>query len=157
VKQGEVLMKERERRKIAAEEMAGKVGVPMDRYLAIEAGDSPAEQWGPAIRDLAVALGAYTTRMFAPSGKAADTRPGQAGELIRKHREARQLGAPEVAAKLGISPEDYARIESGSSEIEEWGPFFLRFAEALENGFPVFNLFHPFGLPFEKLSLEDYH
>jgi transcriptional regulator with XRE-family HTH domain len=156
VKQGEVLMKERERRQIPAEEMAGRLGLPVDRYLEIEAGDSPAERWGPAIRELAVALGAYTTRMFAPSGKAADTRPGQAGELIRKHRESRQLGAAEVAAKLGISAEEYAGIESGSSEIEEWGPFFLRFAEALENGFPVFNLFHPFGLPFEKLSLEDY-
>lgn len=156
MKQGEVLMKERERRKIPAEEMAGKLGLPLDRYLAIEAGDSPAERWGPAIRDLAVALGAYTSRMFAPSGRSADTRPGQAGELIREHRESRQLGAEEVAAKIGVSPEEYSRIESGSSEIEEWGPFFLRFAETLENGFPVFNLFHPFGLPFEKLSLEDY-
>jgi transcriptional regulator with XRE-family HTH domain len=156
MKQGEVLMKERERRKIPAGEMAGKLGLPLDRYLEIEAGDSPVERWGPAIRELAVALGVPTSRMFAPSGKAADTRPGQAAELIRQHREARQLGAAEVAAKLGISAEEYDRIESGSSEIEEWGPFFLRFAEALENGFPVFNLFHPFGLPFEKLSLEDY-
>jgi len=156
VKQGEVLMKERERRKISTEEMAGKVGLPLDRYLEIEAGNSPAERWGPAIRDLAVALQVPTSRMFATSGKSADTKPGQAAELIRGHREARQLSADDMAGKMGITPEEYAQVESGSSEIEEWGPFFLRFAESLENGFPVFNLFHPFGLPFEKLSLEDY-
>lgn len=156
MKQGEVLMKERERRKISADEMAGKVGLPLDRYLDIEAGNSPAERWGPAIRELAVALGVPTSRMFATSGKSADTRPGQAAELIRGHRETRKLGAADVAAKMGLSPEEYSQVESGSSEIEEWGPFFLRFAESLEQGFPVFNLFHPFGLPFEKLSLEDY-
>ncbi|HSU84466.1 MAG TPA: helix-turn-helix transcriptional regulator [Thermoanaerobaculia bacterium] len=156
MKQGEVLMKERERRKISAEEMAGKVGLPLDRYLEIEAGNSPAERWGPAIRDLAVALQVPTSRMFATSGKSADTKPGQAAELIRGHREAHKLSAADVAGKMGITPEEYDQVESGGSEIEEWGPFFLRFAESLENGFPVFNLFHPFGLPFEKLSLEDY-
>lgn len=156
MKQGEVLMKERERRKISAEEMAGKVGLPVDRYLEIEAGNSPAERWGPAIRELAVALQVPTSRMFATSGKSADTKPGQAAGLIRGHREAHQLSEGDVAGKMGLSPEEYAQVESGSSEIEEWGPFFLRFAESLEQGFPVFNLFHPFGLPFEKLSLEDY-
>jgi transcriptional regulator with XRE-family HTH domain len=149
-------MKERERRKISADEMAGRVGLPVDRYLDIEAGNSPAERWGPAIRELAVALQVPTSRMFATSGKSADTKPGQAAGLIRGHRETRQLSADEVAGKMGLSPEEYAQVEAGSSEIEEWGPFFLRFAESLENGFPVFNLFHPFGLPFEKLSLEDY-
>jgi hypothetical protein len=143
VKQGEVLMKERERKKLSAE-----------KYRDVEAGNSPAERWGPAIRDLAVALNVPTSRMFAPSGKSADTRPGQAGELIRKHREARQLSPEQVAEKTGLSAEEYTGIESGSSEIEELGPFFLRFAEVIEQ--PVFNLFHPFGLPFEKLTLEDY-
>jgi hypothetical protein len=59
-----------------------------------------------------------------------------------------------VAEKTGLSAEEYTGIESGSSEIEELGPFFLRFAEVIEQ--PVFNLFHPFGLPFEKLTLDDY-
>jgi transcriptional regulator with XRE-family HTH domain len=154
VKQGEVLMKERERKKISAEEMAEKLGVTPERYRDIEAGNSPAERWGPAIRDLAVTLNVPTSRMFAPSGKSADTRPGQAAELIRKHRETRQLSPEQVAEKLGITAEDYNAIESGSSEIEEYGPLFLRFAEVIEQ--PVFNLFHPFGLPFEKLTLDDY-
>ncbi|HYX22833.1 MAG TPA: hypothetical protein VFC23_01685, partial [Thermoanaerobaculia bacterium] len=60
----------------------------------------------------------------------------------------------QVAEKIGLSAEDYAANESGSSEIEEYGPLFLRFAETIEQ--PVFNLFHPFGLPFEKLTLDDY-
>lgn len=156
MKQGEVMMKERERRKLAVETVAEKMGVSPERYLEIEAGNSPAERWGPAIRELAVALGVPTSRMFAPSGKSADTRPGQAGELIRKHRESRGLKPDEVAGKMGLSPDEYAQVEAGSSEIEEWGPFFLRFAETLEQGFPVFNLFHPLGLPLEKLSVEDY-
>jgi transcriptional regulator with XRE-family HTH domain len=154
VKQGEVLMKERERKKLSAEEMAEKLGVSPEKYRDVEAGNSPAERWGPAIRDLAVALNVPTSRMFAPSGKSADTRAGQAGELIRKHREARQLTPEQVVEKTGLTAEEYAGIESGTSEIEELGPFFLRFAEVIEQ--PVFNLFHPFGLPFEKLTLDDY-
>ncbi|HYX22598.1 MAG TPA: helix-turn-helix transcriptional regulator, partial [Thermoanaerobaculia bacterium] len=108
MKQGEVLMKERERKKLSAEAMAEKLGVSPERYLDIEAGNSPAERWGPAIRDLAVALNVPTSRMFAPSGKSADTRPGQAAELIRKHRETRQLTPEQVAEKIGLSAEDYA-------------------------------------------------
>src|SRR5436305_9082583 len=134
--------------------MAEKLGVSPEKDRDVEAGDSPAERWGPAIRDLAVALSVPTSRMFAPSGKSADARAGQAGELIRKHREARQLSPEEVADKTGLTAEEYSGIESGNSEIEELGPFFLRFAEVIEQ--PVFNLFHPFGLPFEKLTLDDY-
>ncbi len=159
MKQGEVLMKERERKKLSPEELAGKLEIPVDRYLGIEAGESPAEKWGPLIRELAVALEVPTSRMFAPTGRWADTRPGQAGELIRRHRENKGLSAEAVAEKLGIAVEDYQAIESGTSEIEEWGPFFLRYAaEVLDPHFPgvVFNLFHPFGLPFEKLSVQDY-
>jgi transcriptional regulator with XRE-family HTH domain len=156
VKQGEVMMKERERRKLSVEDVAAKLDVSPERYLDIEAGNSPAERWGPAIRQLAVALGVPTSRLFAPSGKSEDTRPGLAAQLIRKHRESRGLAAEDIAREMGLSPEEYAQVEGGSSEIEEWGPFFLRFAETLEPGFPVFNLFHPFGLPLEKLSLEDY-
>lgn len=159
MKQGEVLMKERERKKLSAEELAQKLEVPVEGYREIEAGESPAEKWGPLIRELAVTLGVPTSRMFASSGKWTDTRPGQAGELIRQHRETKGLSPEAVAEKLGISIEEYREIESGSSGIEEWGPFFLRFAaEVLDPHFPgvVFNLFHPFGLPFEKLSLQDY-
>lgn len=159
MKQGEVLMKEREKKKLSLEDLAGKLAMPVERYREIEAGDSPAEKWGPVIRDLAVALEVPTSRMFAPSGKAADTRRGQAGELIRKHREVKGLSVEAVAEKAGISADEYREIESGSSDIEEWGPFFMRFAaEVLDPNFPgvVFNLFLPFGLKFEQLALADY-
>lgn len=152
-------MKERERKKLSAEELADRMGIPEEKYREIEAGDSPAEKWGPLIRELAVALGVPTSRMFATSGKWADTKPGQAGPLIRNHRESKGLSATAVAEKLGIPLEEYEAIEAGTSDIEEWGPFFLRFAaEVLDPHFPgvVFNLFHPFGLPFEKLSVQDY-
>ena len=159
MKQGEVLMKERERKKLSPEDMAEKLDMPVEKYLEIEAGASAAETWGPRIRDLAVALGVPTSRMFATTGKWTDTRPGQAGELIRKHRETKGMSPEAVAEKLGVPVAEYNEIESGSSAIEEWGPFFMRFAaEVLDPHFPgvVFNLFHPFGLPFEKLSVQDY-
>jgi transcriptional regulator with XRE-family HTH domain len=152
-------MKERERKKLSQEELAAKLEVPVEKYQQIEAGDSAAEKWGPLIRDLAVALQVPTSRMFAPSGKWSDTHRGQAGELIRKHRETKEMTAEAVAEKIGVPVEEYQQIESGSSDIEEWGPFFMRFAaEVLDPHFPgvVFNLFHPFGLPFEKLSVADY-
>ena len=159
MKQGEVLMKEREKKKLSLEDLAGKLAMPAERYREIEAGGSPAEKWGPVIRELAVTLEVPTSRMFAPSGKVADTRRGQAGELIRKHREAKGLSVEAVAEKVGISADEYREIESGSSDIEEWGPFFMRFAaEVLDPNFPgvVFNLFLPFGLKFEQLALTDY-
>jgi len=152
-------MKERERKKLSPEDMAEKLDMPVEKYLEIEAGASAAETWGPRIRDLAVALGVPTSRMFATSGKWTDTKPGQAGELIRKHRETKGMSPEAVAEKLGVPVAEYNEIESGSSAIEEWGPFFMRFAaEVLDPHFPgvVFNLFHPFGLPFEKLSVQDY-
>ncbi|HWN42766.1 MAG TPA: helix-turn-helix transcriptional regulator [Thermoanaerobaculia bacterium] len=159
MKQGEVLMKEREKKKLSLEDLAEKMGMPVERYREIEAGDSPAEKWGPTIRDLAVALEVPTSRMFATTGKVADTKHGQAAELIRKHREAKGLSVEAMAEKAGLSVEEYQEIESGSSGIEEWGPFFLRFAaEVLDPHFPgvVFNLFLPFGLKFEQLAVTDY-
>jgi transcriptional regulator with XRE-family HTH domain len=152
-------MKERERKKLSAEDLAARLDMPAEKYLEIEAGDSPAEKWGPLIRELAVALGVPTSRMFATTGKWSDTRAGQAGELIRKHRETKGMSQEALAEKLGVPVEEYREIEAGTSSIEEWGPFFMRFAaEVIDPHFPgvVFNLFHPFGLPFEKLSVQDY-
>jgi transcriptional regulator with XRE-family HTH domain len=154
VKLGEVLMKERERKKLSIDDMAGKLGLPAERYQEIEAGASPAETWGPLLAKIAIKLETPTSRLLADSGRSADTRAGQAGELIRKHRERRGKTPEQMAELLEIPREEYAQIESGQSPIEEYGPFFLRFAEAIEQ--PVFNLFYPFGLPLDKLSVEDY-
>ncbi|HEV2844574.1 MAG TPA: helix-turn-helix domain-containing protein [Thermoanaerobaculia bacterium] len=154
MKLGEVLMKERERKKLSPEDMAGKLGIPVEKYQEIEEGRSEGETWGPLLARIAIKLETPTSRLLADSGRAADTRPGQAGELIRKHRERRSKTPEQMAELLEVSREEYERIETGQSPIEEYGPFFLRFAEVIEQ--PVFNLFYPFGLPLDRLSVEDY-
>jgi transcriptional regulator with XRE-family HTH domain len=154
VKLGEVMMKERERKKLSSEDMAGRLGIPAEKYHEIEAGASPAETWGPLLANVAIKLETPTSRLLADSGRSADTRAGQAGELIRKHRERRSKTPEQMAEALAISAEEYGQIEAGQSPIEEYGPLFLRFAEAIEQ--PVFNLFYPFGLPLDKLTVEDY-
>ena len=154
MKLGEVLMKERERKKLSQDDMAGRLGIPADKYQEIEAGGSPAETWGPLLAQIAIKLETPTSRLLADSGRAADTRAGQAGELIRKHRERRGKTPEQMAEALEIPAEEYGQIEAGQSPVEEYGPLFLRFAEVIEQ--PVFNLFYPFGLPLDKLNLEDY-
>ena len=155
MKLGEVLMKERERKKLSMDEMASRLNLPQERYSEIEAGASPAEKWGPLLAKIAIKLETPTSRLLAESGKSADTKNGQAGELIRKHRERRQKAVDKMAEDLEISKEEYEEIEAGKSGIEEYGPLLLHFAEVIEQ--PVFNLFYPFGLPLEKLDLKDYH
>lgn len=154
MKLGEVLMKERERKKLSLEDTAGKLGIPVDKYQAIEEGQSEGETWGPLLAKIAIKLETPTSRLLAESGRASDTKAGQAGELIRKHRERRNKTPEQMAELLEVSREEYERIEAGQSPIEEYGPLFLRFAEVIEQ--PVFNLFYPFGLPLDKLSVEDY-
>ena len=150
MKQGDVLKKERERKKISIESAAEKLGVTPEQYRDIEAGNSPAEDLGTLLAKIAIKLETPTSRLLAESGKAADTKAGQAGELIRRHRERRGKTPEQMAELLEIAPEEYQKIESGQSGIEEWGPFFLRFAEMIDQ--PVFNLFYPCGLPLEKLD-----
>jgi transcriptional regulator with XRE-family HTH domain len=152
VKQGDVLRKEREKKKLSREQVAEGLGLPLERYEAMEAGESPAETWGPRLALIAIELETPTSRLLAESGRAADCRPGQAGELIRKHRERRGKTPEQMAAALEISPEDYLAIESGQSPLEEQGPLLLRFADLIEQ--PVFNLFYPCGLAFA--TLDDY-
>jgi transcriptional regulator with XRE-family HTH domain len=154
VKLGQVLMKERERKKLSPDDMAGKLGIAADKYQEIEAGESPAETWGPRLALIAIKLETPTSRLLADSGRSADTRAGQAGELIRKHRERRGKTPEQMAEALEIPADEYQQIEAGQSPVEEYGPLFLRFAETIEQ--PVFNLFYPFGLPLDKLNLEDY-
>jgi transcriptional regulator with XRE-family HTH domain len=154
VKLGDVLKKERERKKLSVEDTAGKLEIPADRYRELEAGASPAERWGPLLALVAIKLETPTSRLLADTGKSADTRAGQAGTLIRKHREKRNKTVDQMAQELEISKQDYEAIEDGSSGIEEYGPLLLHFAEIIEQ--PVFNLFYPCGLPLDKLEVNDY-
>jgi transcriptional regulator with XRE-family HTH domain len=150
VKLGDVLKKERERKKLSSDETGSRLGISQEHYGEIEGGTSPAEKWGPLLAKIAIKLETPTSRLLADSGKSADTKNGQAGELIRKHREKRQKTIEQMAEQLEISKEEYEQIEAGQSGIEEYGPLLLHFAEIIEQ--PVFNLFYPCGLPLEKLD-----
>jgi transcriptional regulator with XRE-family HTH domain len=150
VKLGDVLKKERERKKLSLPETASRLGISEEKYGEIEAGTSPAENWGPLLARIAIKLETPTSRLLADSGKSADCKPGQAAELIRKHRERRQKTAEQLATELELTKEQYEEIEAGKSGIEEYGPLLLHYAEIIEQ--PVFNLFYPCGLPLEKLD-----
>ncbi len=152
MKLGDVLKKERERKKLSTSDTAARLGISEEKYGEIEAGSSPAEKLGPLLAKIAIKLQTPTSRLLAESGKSKDCKPGQAAELIRKHRERNQLTVEQLAQQLEISKEEYEEIEAGRSGIEEYGPLFLNFAEVIEQ--PVFNLFYPCGLPFD--SLPDY-
>lgn len=150
MKLGDVLKKERQRKKLSFEDTADKLGVSHEEYGEIEGGTSPAEKWGPLLAKVAIKLETPTSRLLAESGKSADTKQGQAAELIRKHRERRQKTVDQVAEYLEIGKDEYEQIEAGESGIEKYGPLLLHFAELIEQ--PVFNLFYPCGLPLEKLD-----
>ncbi len=152
MKLGDVLKKEREKKKLSLEQTASQLGLTEDRYREIEAGGSPAETMGPLLAKIAIKLETPTSRLLAESGKSKDCQPGQAGQLITKHRERRQKTPDQMAEMLEIPKEEYQQIEAGQSGIEEYGPLLLHFAELIEQ--PVFNLFYPCGLPFD--TLDDY-
>jgi len=41
MKLGEVLKKERERKKLTAEDVAGRIAIPLEQYMLMEGGESP--------------------------------------------------------------------------------------------------------------------
>lgn len=150
MKLGDVLKKEREKRQLSVEETASKLGISEDEYQQIEGGQSPAEEWGPALAQIAINLETPTSRLLAESGRFEDCKQGQAGGLIKGHRERREKTPDELAEALEMPVEKYNEIEAGKSPLEKYGPLFLGFAEAIEQ--PVFNLFYPCGLPFQELD-----
>jgi len=155
MKLGDVLKKEREKRGLSVEEVAKQLAeknlnFSEDDYKELEAGETPAERWGPLLAQIAITLETPTSRLLAESGKAADTADGQAGKLITGHRERREKTIAELAEALEVSEEEYQEIEAGKSPIEKFGPVLLGVAEAVEQ--PVFNFFYPCGLPFQELD-----
>lgn len=150
MKLGDVLKKERENKKISLEEMAKELSLSLEEYGQIENGESPAEAWGPIFAKLAIKLETPCSRLLADSGKSADIVKGKCGELVRKHRQNRELEKGDVAEYAEVSTEEYSAIEEGESPLETYGRILLRFAEVIEQ--PVFNLFYPCGLPFQELD-----
>lgn len=161
MKLGDVLKKEREKKGLSLEETAEQLDLSTEEYGQIEAGESPAEEWAPRLAHIAIATETPTSRLLAESGRSADTKHGQAGELIKGHRERKGFSIEEIIRQIEdtstdglvkISTEEYESVEAGNSPIEKYGPLLLHFAEVIEQ--PVFNLFYPCGLPFQ--TLDDY-
>ncbi len=150
MKLGDVLKKEREKKGLSIEETAAGLGISVEDYGQIEAGETPAEEWGPKLALIAIELETPTSRLLAESGRSVDTKQGQAGELIKGHRERKGKSLDDMAKALEIEVADYEKVEAGESPIEKFGPLLLGFSEQIEQ--PVFNLFYPCGLPFQELD-----
>jgi transcriptional regulator with XRE-family HTH domain len=152
MKLGDVLRKERERKKLTVNDAAATLGLSFDSYKELEGGQSIIEEWGPKIAEIAIQLKAPAARLISETGKSAQAgqRKGQCGCLIRIHRERCELSREILAAQLSWSVEQIARIENGESPLEQYAPLLLRFAEMIDQ--PVFNLFYPHGLPFAELK-----
>lgn len=152
MKLGDVLRKERERKKMAVEDVALRLGISIEQYLELEAGGSPAEEWGPKLARIAIKLKTPTSRLIAETGNSAHAKQveGQCGKLIRAQRERRGLSQNELAEKLEIPTAELESIEHGNTQLEDYGPALLSFAETVDQ--PIFNLFYPCGLPIDQLT-----
>ena len=154
MKLGDVLRKEREKKRLAVEEVAAELNVRVDDYQELEAGSSPAEEWAPKLAQIAIQLSTPTSRLISETGKSRDARSdsGECGRLIQSHRERRELNQEQLAKNLGWQVSELDSIEAGKSPLESYAPMLLKFAEVIEQ--PIFNLFYPCGLPLNQL--EDY-
>ena len=152
MKLGELLAKERERRRLTPDDVAVKLGLSAQEYSRIENGASEIEMWGPRLAQFAIKLKTPTSRLISENGRPdlAGKEAGQCGKLIKRHREQRGFSQPNLAELLEIPLNELVSIENGESPIETYAPLLLRFAELM--GMPVFNLFYPFGLPLESVS-----
>jgi len=149
---GDVLKKERNRKKLTAEDVAAGMGLSVNAYAELEEAASPIEEWGPKLAQIAIKLSTPTSRLISETGKSAQAKEveGQCGKLIKKHREKRELGREALAAELGWPLEEFVSVEDGNSPLEQYAPLLLRFAEIIDQ--PIFNLFYPCGLPFAELK-----
>ena len=154
MKVGDVIRKERERKRLDSEKVATDLGLSVEEYQALEAGTSPVEEWGPKLAQIAIKLSTPTSRLISETGKSAQAKltNGQCGQLIATHREHRNLSHEQLASLLSWAPDEVVSIEKGESPLETYAPLLLRFSEVIDQ--PIFNLFYPCGLPVEKL--EDY-
>jgi transcriptional regulator with XRE-family HTH domain len=152
MKLGDVLKKERERRKLTVEEVGVRLGIQTEQYRQIEECEAPTEEWGPRLALIAITLRTPTSRLIAETGKSAQAKQveGQCGKLIKSARETRGFSREELAEKLGISVSEVESIEHGTTPIEIFGPILLSFAEII--GQPIFNFFYPCGLPLAELT-----
>ena len=152
MKLGDVLKKERERKRLTVEDVTRQVGIPVEQYEEMEAGISPVEVWGPRLALAAIALRTPTSRLISETGKSsgANLIEGQCGKFISTHRQRRDLSTEDLAKKLAITVSEMESIEGGTTPLETYGRILLSFAETIDQ--PIFNLFYPCGLPFDQLT-----
>lgn len=154
MKFGDVLKKERERKRLTVNDLAANLRLELETYEELEGGTSAIEAWAPRLAEIAIKLSTPTSRLISETGKSmqAAQEQGQVGRLIKAHRERRGLSRKDLADQLGWPAEEIETIEIGASPLEQYAPILLKFAETIEQ--PIFNLFYPCGLPFAEL--EDY-
>lgn len=152
MKLADVLRKERERKKLTVQDVAARLGMPIDAYEEMESGVSPVEEWGPKLPEIAIKLSTPTARLISETGRSIDANQinGRCGQLIRMHRERCDLSREQLAKQLAWPVEQLVFIENEESALETYAPLLLRFAEVIEQ--PIFNLFYPCGVSFDKLN-----
>lgn len=145
-----VWQEERHRMAMEDDEMAKKLEIPVEQYRERQKQFRPIEKWGFLLGHIAMKLEVPTSRLLATTGKSADTKQGQAGELIKKRREKKGLSLEDLTQKLQSSLselqmttnlEEMKMVERGESPAEKYGPLMLHFAEIVN--LPVFNLLYP--------------
>jgi DNA-binding XRE family transcriptional regulator len=50
------------------------------------------------------------------------------GDVLRKERQLRGITPAEAASRIGISQEEYVKLENGNSSAEKWGPLLAKIA-----------------------------
>jgi transcriptional regulator with XRE-family HTH domain len=149
---GDVLKKERKQKRLTTEEIAARLGIPIEQYEEIEAGNSPVEQWGLKLPSIAIKLQTPTSRLITETGHSLGSQRviGQCGSLIRLRRQDRGFSQADLAERIGIPISELESIENGKSPLEYYAPLLLTFAEII--GQPIFNLFYPCGLPYTEIN-----
>ena len=152
MKLGDVLKKERERKKLSIEQAAAELGVSIPEYEGLESGSSPIEEWGPKLAQIAIKVSTPTSRLISETGQSYHASPEekQCGRLVGARREELRLSREELARRLEWPVAQLAAIEKGESPLENYAPLLLRFSDMIEQ--PIFNLFYPCGLPLEEIS-----
>jgi DNA-binding XRE family transcriptional regulator len=50
------------------------------------------------------------------------------GDVLKKERHSKGLSPAQAASELGVSQEEYGKLEGGNHPAEEWGPLLARLA-----------------------------
>ena len=149
---GDVLKKERNRRDLSERFVAQHMRLTESEYQNLESGDSPIEEWGPQLAQLAISLGTPTARLISETGKPSQVVGGSrtCGSLIQTYRNKRGMSHSDLAEQLGCAVFDVQSIEDGNSPLEVYAPLLLAFATCIDQ--PIFNLFYPCGIAFDQLD-----